>query len=160
MNTCIRAASSNDIEQIAPLLIELDKLHAKKYPTVFDETKISNEKRIAFLLNNINQPNNLFIIAETASLIIGVVHCYIQETKDHPIKIDKKVAILSDIYVDIKHRKMGIASRLINSSLESIKQIWKIDSVCLNVFYENQDAIKLYERLGFQQQYSRYSISV
>ena len=89
-----------------------------------------------------------------------MVHCYIQETKNHPIKKDKKVAVLSDLYVDEQHRNKGIASQLIIASMELIKQNWNIESIYLNVFNKNEEAIKLYEKLGFQQQFSRYSINM
>jgi ribosomal protein S18 acetylase RimI-like enzyme len=160
MKTNIRIATIQDIEQIVPLLISLDDHHVNMYPSVFDVTKITVEKRTAFLSNNINEPNNLFLIAEINTIIVGVVHCYIQETKNHPIKKDKKVAVLSDLYVDEQHRNKGIASQLINASMELIKQNWNIESIYLNVFNKNEEAIKLYEKLGFQQQFSRYSINM
>ena len=160
MKTNIRIATIQEIEQIVPLLISLDDLHVNMYPSVFDETKVSIDKRTAFLSNNIEGPNHLFLIAEIDAVIAGVVHCYIQETLNHPIKKDKKVAVLSDLYVDEQHRNKGIASQLINASMELIKQNWNIDSVYLNVFNKNEEAIKLYEKLGFQQQFSRYSINM
>jgi ribosomal protein S18 acetylase RimI-like enzyme len=156
----IRTATINDIEQIVPLLIALDELHAKMYPTVFDETKIKEDIRQSFLLENINTPNNLFLLAESEKNIVGIVHCYIQETKNHPIKKDKKVAVLSDLYVDENYRNKVIAQKLINKALETIKEIWIVNDVVLNVFNENQEAIKLYEKSGFQKQFTRYSISI
>jgi hypothetical protein len=60
MKTNIRIATIQDIEQIVPLLISLDDHHVNMYPSVFDVTKITVEKRTAFLSNNINEPNNLF----------------------------------------------------------------------------------------------------
>lgn len=160
MSMNIRTATINDIEQIVPLLIALDELHAKMYPTVFDETKIKEDIRQSFLLENINTPNNLFLLAESEKNIVGIVHCYIQETKNHPIKNDKKVAVLSDLYVDENYRNKGIAQKLINKALETIKEIWIVNDVVLNVFNENQEAIKLYEKSGFQKQFTRYSISI
>jgi ribosomal protein S18 acetylase RimI-like enzyme len=156
----IRTATLNDIEQIVPLLIALDELHAKMYPTVFDESKIKEDIRQSFLLENINTPNNLFLIAESEKNIVGIVHCYIQETKNHPIKKDKKVAVLSDLYVDENYRNKGIAQQLINKVLETIKENWIVNDVVLNVFNENQEAIKLYEKSGFKKQFIRYSISI
>jgi ribosomal protein S18 acetylase RimI-like enzyme len=44
--------------------------------------------------------------------------------------------------------------------MELIKQNWNIESIYLNVFNKNEEAIKLYEKLGFQQQFSRYSINM
>ena len=160
MSMNIRTATINDIEQIVPLLIALDELHAKMYPTVFDETKIKEDIRQSFLLENINTPNNLFLLAESEKNIVGIVHCYIQETKNHPIKKDKKVAVLSDLYVDENYRNKVIAQKLINKALETIKEIWIVNDVVLNVFNENQEAIKLYEKSGFQKQFTRYSISI
>lgn len=158
--TNIRTATKNDIEQIVPLLIALDELHVKMYPTVFDSSKIKFNIRKSFLLDNIDKPDNLILLAESNKNIIGIVHYYIQKTINHPIKKDKKVAVLSDLYVDENYRNKGIAQQLINKGLESIKENWLVNNVVLNVFNKNQDAIKLYEKSGFQKQFIRYSISI
>lgn len=160
MSMNIRTATINDIEQIVPLLIALDELHAKMYPTVFDSSKIREEVRKSFLLENINTPNNLFLLAESEKNIVGIVHCYIQETKNHPIKKDKNAVVLSDLYVEENYRNKGIAQQLINNALDFIKVNWSISNVFLNVFNENQEAIKLYEKSGFQKQFIRYSIFI
>jgi ribosomal protein S18 acetylase RimI-like enzyme len=160
MNTIIRTATSNDIEQLVLLLIALDELHVKMYPTIFDSSKIKDNIRKSFLLNNIDKPDNLFLLAESERKSIGIVHCYIQETKNHPIKKDKKVAVLSDLYVEENYRNKGIAQQLINKALETIKENWLVKDVVLKVFNENQEAIKIYEKSGFQKQFINYSIAI
>ncbi|HUM52655.1 MAG TPA: GNAT family N-acetyltransferase [Chitinophagales bacterium] len=159
METQIRIAVENDINQMIPLLIDLDLLHVQLYPDVFDEAKITTDIRKDFLLKHIDTPNNLFLIAETNSEIVGVVHCYIQETKDHPIKKDNKVAVLSDLFVAKPHRNKGIAQQLVKNALDIINEKWKLKTILLNVFDGNSEAINLYEKIGFQKQFSRYSIT-
>ena len=160
MNTPIRQAISNDIEQIVPLLMALDKLHAQKYPDVFDESKISSPIRKEFLTGNIDKSDNLFLVAEIDLKIVGIIHCYTQEIKNHPIKRDKIAAVLSDLYIVENFRNKGLAEQLIKKSLEHVKQNWKINDVFLHVFDGNQNAINLYEKSGFKKQFTRYSINI
>ena len=161
INKCnIRTANLNDIEQIVPLLIKLDNYHVMMYPNVFDASKIKEDIRKSFLLHHINTSNNLILLAECENTIVGVLHCYIQETKNHPIKVDNIVAILSDLFVDENYRNKGFANQLIQTALTTIKNDWLINDVLLNVFNGNESAIKLYEKIGFQQQFSRYTITI
>lgn len=160
MNTPIRQATSNDIEQIVPLLIALDKFHAQKYPDVFDESKISSQIRKEFLTGNMDKSDNLFLVAEIDLKIVGIIHCYTQEIKDHSIKRDKKAAILSDLFVIENSRNNGLAEQLIKRSLEHVKLNWEINDVFLNVFDGNQNAINLYKKSGFKKLFTRYSINI
>ncbi len=160
MKTNIRTATIHDVEQMVPLLIALDRLHAEAYPTIFDESKIKYDIRKSFLLENINKPDNLFLLAESRQYIIGIIHCYIQETKNQPIKKDKKSVVLSDLYVVENFRNNGIAQQLIKTTVDTIKGKWAVNDMFLNVFNENKEAIKLYEKCGFQQQFTRYFITI
>lgn len=160
MNILFRIATTNDIEQLVPLLIDLDLLHVKLYPEVFDEAKITPEIRKDFLFKHIDAPNNFFLVAEINTEIAGVVHFYVQETKNHPIKKDNKVAVLSDLFVAKPHRNKSIAQQLVKNALDIINEKWKLKTIILNVFDGNSEAINLYEKIEFQKQFSRYSITI
>lgn len=160
MKISIRIATKKDIEKIVPLLISLDELHVKLYPDIFDENKIKEIFRKTFLTDVIEKPNNLFFLAEENNNIVGIIHFYIQEIKNHQIKMDKKTAVLSDLFVDKNYRNNRIASLLIESGLNIIKEKWDISDILLNVFDENKDAIYLYEKFGFRKQFSRYTIKI
>jgi len=61
----------------------------------------------------------------------------------------KRVGYLDLMAVDILHRKQGIGTALLNSVLDQFKG-QGIDTVHLDVPFMEQDAIKLYQKLGFK----------
>jgi ribosomal protein S18 acetylase RimI-like enzyme len=59
------------------------------------------------------------------------------------------VAVLG-IIIKKGYRSMGLGSILIKTMIEIAKKDPKIKILCLDVYSENNKAIKLYERLGFK----------
>jgi len=60
--------------------------------------------------------------------------------------IYEKVEI-NDIYVGIKYRNLGIASKLLEYMINSLEGI---DNITLEVRVDNEIAIKLYKKFGFE----------
>ena len=61
----------------------------------------------------------------------------------------KSFAELFWILVDNKHRKRGIANRLIDTMIEQCLIEWGITSFRLHVLNDNYNAMKLYSKIGF-----------
>lgn len=61
----------------------------------------------------------------------------------------KRVGYLDLMAVDIQHRKQGIGTALLKSVLEQFK-CQDIDTIQLDVPSTEQDAIRLYQKLGFK----------
>ncbi|NQZ76866.1 MAG: GNAT family N-acetyltransferase [Ekhidna sp.] len=57
--------------------------------------------------------------------------------------------ILFKIYVDIAHRKQGIANGLIQEVIDRVKAINDIEQINLTVIPTNLHAKALYEKFGF-----------
>ncbi|MDR2687881.1 MAG: GNAT family N-acetyltransferase [Oscillospiraceae bacterium] len=59
------------------------------------------------------------------------------------------VAWIEDIYIDREQRGKGIASRAIACAEKVIAKDRNYDAVCMDVSPRNEDALRLYARLGY-----------
>jgi len=86
-----------------------------------------------------------FIVARKAGILMGWV--LIDKSTDW--FTSEEIGWISDVYVKKEYRKQGIAKQLLQQSLWQFKHLGYSD-VRLNVFSFNESAIRLYEKLGFQ----------
>src|SRR5207245_2128478 len=96
--------------------------------------------------------DNFFVAEDDRGNILGFATGY--EKKGIPQEVlmswkAKRVGYLDLMTVDIQHRKQGIGTALLNSVLDQFKG-QGIDTVHLDVPFTEQDAIKLYQKLGFK----------
>ena len=61
----------------------------------------------------------------------------------------RRVGYLDLMAVDLQHRKQGIGTALLNSVLDQF-EVQNIDTIHLDVPSTEQDAIRLYQKLGFK----------
>lgn len=146
----IRKAKVSDFDAIFDLrkqLWEAELPFDSNIKKDYYETEEAREE----LLKAIRSRKNLFLVAEENHKILGVVdgcmdsHCkyYVQ-----------KVGYLAHLCVDKNHRKQGIGKLLIDAFAEKMsEQGAKFIKLC--AFRNNQPAVSLYEKEGFQE-YSVY----
>ena len=96
--------------------------------------------------------DNFFVAEDEGGNVLGFATGY--EKKGIPQEVllswkAKRVGYLDLMAVDILHRKQGIGTALLNSVLDQFKG-QGIDTVRLDVPFMEQDAIKLYQKLGFK----------
>lgn len=96
--------------------------------------------------------DNFFVAEDDRGNILGFATGY--EKKGIPQEVlmswkAKRVGYLDLMAVDLQHRKQGIGTALLNSVLDQFKG-QGIDTVHLDVPSTEQDAIKLYHKLGFK----------
>lgn len=68
------------------------------------------------------------------------------------------VGELASLFVDEPHRNHGIALRLVESSLQWLKE-HQASPIVVDVMAGNSAALKLYERLGFAQRVNRLQLA-
>ncbi len=61
----------------------------------------------------------------------------------------KEIGWINDVYVKKSFRCKGLASSLLRQAVEELKEM-NYDEVRLNVYSSNEQAIKLYEKMGFR----------
>ncbi len=90
-----------------------------------------------------------FIVAEISGKIVGYIMCKIEHGFSNFKKLGfvKKGHVVSVAVID-EHRRKGFGSVLVNEAVKGVKTI-QGSELYLEVRCSNNDAVKLYEKLGF-----------
>ena len=90
-----------------------------------------------------------FIVAEISGRIIGYIMCKMEHGFSNFRKLGfvKKGHVVSIAVLD-EHRRKGFGSVLVNEAINGVKNI-QCSELYLEVRCSNNDAVRLYEKLGF-----------
>jgi ribosomal-protein-alanine N-acetyltransferase len=90
-----------------------------------------------------------FIVAEISGKIIGYIMCKLEHGFSNFRKLGfvKKGHVVSIAMLD-EHRRKGFGSVLVNEAIKGVKTI-QCSELYLEVRCSNNDAVRLYEKLGF-----------
>ena len=90
-----------------------------------------------------------FIVAEISGKIVGYIMCKIEHGFSNFKKLGfvKKGHVVSVAVID-EHRRKGFGSVLVDEAVKGVKTI-QCSELYLEVRCSNNDAVKLYEKLGF-----------
>ncbi len=98
------------------------------------------------IVESIRQGNRLYLLAQTGSSIVGFLEGEI--VTRHEVFAHRKIFHLSIVYAIPESRRQGVATSLANEALR-----WASRQGCqeaeLNVLFNNDKAIGLYKKLGF-----------
>ena len=143
MDIVVEIPNIEDYKKVNELAVQVHEMHVTWNPEIY----ISVEEVISkeYFKNLIK--NEEIYIAKEDKEIVGYIIFNIKE-KENPIMRYKQLNI-DAICVDEKHRGKGIGTKL----LEVVKEIAKskgCTDLYLTVNQENENAIKVYEKLGFK----------
>ena len=144
----IRPVEKRDIPRIYELLGQILRLHAELRPDVFraDREKYAPDGLEALLA----RPDRPAFVAEEDGVCVGYALCEIRRP-DAAQMLPRKVLYLDDLCVDSAFRGRGIGGALVAFVREYAARIGA-DSLELNVWECNADAVAFYERMGFKTQ--------
>ena len=94
----IREATQKDYKGISEIFEEVDSLHRKALPHIFQETN-SPPRTEEFISSIISDENAGLFVAETDGQIIGLVHVLIRQTLPIPIMVPRRYAVLENLAV-------------------------------------------------------------
>ena len=141
----IRSAKIDDCDAITSLYKQL-------YDTekAFDDNLINeyiiDDKQLKSIRKKIKSRKEIFLVAEMDQKIVGVIDGYIIDS----IHYKEKVSFLEHLCVDKKYRKKRIATELIQEFSNKSKEKGAL-YIKLYAFEKNRNAIKLYNKLGFEE---------
>jgi len=136
-------------------VLEANKCDELLNKLILDERKYNDNIDSDFIVKDFyknyidNNKTNLLIAVENSN-IIGYIF-----TKIIEVESEKKSAKIDALYIEEDYRNKGIATKLIEKSINWIKDN-SIDNITINVMYQNEVAKKLYYKLGFE----NYSITL
>ena len=143
----IRQATVNDLDQLSKLFGQYRVFYGQPFEPEecrkFLEERVSKEESVIFIALDKDDYAGFTLLYPSFSSV-GM----------------KKIWILNDLFVSDEHRKKGIAQALINHVLAYSKLTGR-KKVVLATAYDNLNAQKLYEKLGFtREDFYNYEIAV
>ena len=97
-----------------------------------------------YFKNVIKNQDNILLCYEEYKILKGYIYLKLT-TADN-----KKGYLIDGLYVEETYRDNGIASKLIESALDMLKDN-NVDFIDINVLAQNQKAINLYKKFGFSE---------
>ena len=122
------------VEEISmPFYKHFSKLHAQSFPNTYYSSD--------YILENLDENNKLFIIKRD-NILIG--YSYIEGNLEH------KEGSIEYITVSPEYRQKGFGVQLLRYSTDYLINSLKVEEISICVESKNTNAIKMYERSGYQ----------
>lgn len=145
----IRRAAEGDIPAIDKLLYEVHKVHSDVRPDLFKAgAKKYADDKLRRIIADDARP---VFVAEKGGTILGYVFCVHQQHISSENMTDVKTLYIDDLCVDEGVRGEHIGRTLYEYVLDYAKQRGYYN-VTLNVWADNTNALKFYEKLGMRTQ--------
>ena len=143
-----RRAREGDQKALERLINVLDAAHAEARPDLYYVAG-EHPRGPDFLATVLSSFDELLIVADCDGDVAGFVHLKIKHTPAAPSVHERRYAEIDSVVVDPKKRGTGIGRELIETALACAGELGIADQQ-INVHAFNQDAQRLYERMGFQ----------
>lgn len=148
MNLIIKPAKLQDAKQLFNLL-QLNLLEVDNFimdPDEFDYTIEDEQTKI----KSLSQDNNAYLAAWLDNQIVGCI-----SLTGGNYRKNRHVGNL-EIYVRPEHRRQKTAQQLLQALLKILKQAKIIKKIEVEVWTNNQPAIKFYQKSGFKAESRKY----
>ena len=140
----IRVANRKDIEQLRRLYLELETDGVKYQPEHFRIGYRSDD----FFQSIYENENQDILVADSEGTVVGFSHVMILKPKNIACLKPQTAVYIQDLDVIESERNKGIGTLLIKASKEYGKARGA-DFMRTQVFPQNTDGIRFYERNGF-----------
>ncbi|MCR5802819.1 MAG: GNAT family N-acetyltransferase [Clostridia bacterium] len=146
----VRKATTNDIQRILELLVQVDMVHHEGRPDLFKgpATKY-NAEELQKIINDETTP--VFVCENDEGYVVGHAFCIHKQVLGDSVLTDVKTLYIDDICVDEKARGQGVGTQLYNYVVDYAKKN-NFYNITLNVWTCNPGAQKFYEAMGLKPQ--------
>ncbi len=143
----IRRAKESDINAVDKLLYEVHKVHSDVRPDLFKAgSKKYTDGELRQILSDDGRP---VFVAEKDGNVLGYIFCVHQQYIGNNSLTDIKTLYIDDLCVDENARGMNIGRSLYNYAVDYARENG-FYNVTLNVWADNINAVKFYEKLGLK----------
>lgn len=145
----IRRAEEKDIPVIDKLLYQVHKVHSDARPDLFKAgAKKYTDEELNVIIKDEQTP---VFVAEKEGTVLGYAFCIHKQFIDDNNMTDVKTLYIDDLCVDEAARGGHIGRALYEYALEYAKKCGCYN-LTLNVWADNENAVKFYEKIGLQVQ--------
>lgn len=145
----IRRAAEADMDVINKLLYQVLKVHSDARPDLFKAgTKKYKDDELKGIIADDNRP---IFVAEKDGEVAGYAFCVHQQYIDNNNMTDIKTLYIDDLCVDETARNAHVGRQLYEYVLDYARRHGYYN-VTLNVWADNVNAVKFYEKLGLKVQ--------
>jgi RimJ/RimL family protein N-acetyltransferase len=144
MEVIIREAKPSDAEQIIAYVNRLSEEPNSNIELSPGEFTRSVEEEAEFLADFAASENSIFLVAENAGKIVGIINCR------GGTRRAIRHAVTLGMSMDQDWRGKGIGGQLMARAIEWAKSTGSIKRIELAVFERNTIAIHLYQKFGFE----------
>lgn len=142
----IRDAVEEDLPRVADLWEELARYHeslSEHFRLAWDSKRRWSE----YLRTKFSEPSTKLIVAEEDGRLVGFMLCLL--SPNAPIYKERKVGVVSDVFVQEPRRRKGVAKKMLASAIQWFRKN-KVSSVQLAVAHDNIEARLVWRKLGFE----------
>ena len=145
----IRPAVKADIPRILSLLVQVDMVHHRIRPDLFNgpATKYSEAELEAILAD---ESTPVFVFPDEDGRVLGYAFCILKE-QHGPLLTDLKTLYIDDLCVDEAARGRHVGTALYEYVCEYARTLGRYN-VTLNVWEGNDAARQFYEKMGMKPQ--------
>jgi len=147
METYVRRAERSDIPQILPLLDLLDAIHLEMYPERF-RAPLGGGRSSSELVRALVDASQEYWVAVQEGRVLGVALYQHRKQEAHPVMKAESFLMVDMLVVDPAHRGKGIGRLLMDQASKRAREE-KYNRLEVKVYEKNQQALKLYESMGY-----------
>jgi shikimate dehydrogenase len=148
MELNIRKAVASDYADLCPLFEEGDALHREHLPHIFQKPSGAVRGR-EYVLGLIANEAVGFFVAHAENQLVGLICVMLRQSPEGPIFVQRRYAVVDNVVVQEGFRHAGIGRELMEKAHEWAMAAG-VESIELNVWEFNQDAIAFYKTLGYE----------
>lgn len=147
MKINIVSAKKEDFNAVNIIVKEGQDQHAEALPQIFN--KVEQVMPESYFQELLAEPNCNILIAKDNQTIIGFAVVEIKKSPAFESMVERKYAYINDFGVKSEYKREGVGTALFNACV-----VWSKEkgaqSLELNVWEFNQQAISFYERFGMK----------
>jgi len=148
MNSTVRPMKPFEVDEVVQFWRRLaEDMSALGGTHMIDDENLRRFRE--FLEGLSKEDENQVLVPQIDGRIVGFL-MFMKQARS-PLRSKHSRATITDLYVDEKHRRRGIASKLLERCLEYMSSRG-VEEVRVNLLVSNEPARSLYRKLGFTDQ--------
>lgn len=148
----VRLAKQDELERVNEIRKMVNDVHVNGRPDIFKAG--FNEDLKNYIYDIWNAENKDILVAERDGIICGFACVQYVDKPENPFMNARKFYDIDEFGVDIKFRRQGVATEMIQFIKSDAKRRG-MDKIELNMWEFNEGALAFYEAVGFKT-YRRY----